>query len=537
MAAARDDHTSLSYAGERISWTPCGVIADHDLECSTISVPMDQFNASNNHGGKSFSIPLIRMRGKNATQNLLLNPGGPGGSGVEFVYRRGVQLNTIVGEGFHLLSFDPRGINGSRPLASCYATPDDRRNPNFSPIRGKNVDWDASEAWAWSSNFVRACADSMGEHGAYLNTPQTAADMNDILDAVGQEDMYYWGFSYGTLLGQTYATLFPERSRRVIIDGVANQFDWYESPLDREEFEDSDKVLDGFLDECIKAGPDNCTLASLAETKEDLSTALTASLNDLRDNPVAVYVNNTAYGILDYWDLRDAIFSAMYRPPSWYELSANLASLLHGNATPAFLAYGFESPPSNDSTDALYVVSYNDGASGAAHWPNDITSTLASVSPILNLSLFSSSEYTFYFSKAAWSIPRTHSYIPKRGVKTAHPLLILSTTYDPICPLISARSANDAFEDSRLIEVKGYGHCSIAVPSMCITRHVRGFLYNGTLPEENVQCEADGKPYFVKPGQDGKTKMTAEFDDAEERRIHLAQVEMAAAEGLWPKPW
>src|SRR5438552_3559307 len=81
----------LTYEGESIKWESCGELNDHALECSSIDVPMDQFNATNS-GNKTFSIPLIRMRGKNATQNILLNPGGPGGSGVNLVYRRGEQL-------------------------------------------------------------------------------------------------------------------------------------------------------------------------------------------------------------------------------------------------------------------------------------------------------------------------------------------------------------------------------------------------------------------------------------------------------------
>jgi pimeloyl-ACP methyl ester carboxylesterase len=106
-----------------------------------------------------------------------------------------------------LLGFDPRGINGSHPLATCYPTPEAYRE--LSRVRDRNIVEDSAELFAWAANNVRACDDTMGEHGRYLNTPQTATDMNSILDAIGQQDMYYWGFSYGTLLGQTYATLFP----------------------------------------------------------------------------------------------------------------------------------------------------------------------------------------------------------------------------------------------------------------------------------------------------------------------------------------
>ncbi len=98
---------------------------------------------------------------------------------------------------------------------------------------------------------------------------------------------------------------------------------------------------------------------------------------------------------------------------------------------------------------------------------------------------------------------------------------------------MSARSANAAFEGSQIVEVKGYGHCSIAVPSTCLAKHVRDFLYDGKLPSNYTQCDVDG-PYFIKP-EDDKAKVAARkhFDDLEEQRIHLAQVELAR-DSTWP---
>ncbi|KAJ9137952.1 Alpha/beta-hydrolase [Pleurostoma richardsiae] len=484
---------------------------------------MDHFDAENS-GNRTFSLPLIRMRAKNATHNLLLNPGGPGGSGVEFLYRRGEQLRTIVGEGFHLLSFDPRGVNGSRPMASCYPDKESRRT--LAPVRDTRVAEDSAEVYSWTQNFVRACVDTAGEYGAYVNTPQTAADMNSILDAVGQGDMVYWGFSYGSILGQTYAALFPERSARVIIDGVANQFDWYEELFDKESLIDTENVLDGFFDECIKAGK-NCTLSSLASSKDELREMMASFADKLKDQPLSVYVNNTVYGTLDYEKIwYNAVFPALYKPANWYSLADRLAKMLEGNATEAFLAYG-RSEPWDLEGDSNRFVTYNDGASGASHWPQDREAILEQLIPYMNESLFSPTENGGYYGKQQWLIPRTHNYEPKKGVRTAHPLLILSTTYDPVCPLVSARSANSAFEGSQIVEVKGYGHCSIAVPSMCIARHVRAFLYNGTLPDEYTQCEVDG-PYFVKPEDENAESLALrDFNDDEEQRIHLAQVKLA----------
>lgn len=523
---------ALRYPGERIEWAPCGTLAGRDLECSTITVPMDHFNPDT-AVNKVFTVPLLRMRSPNATAtNLLLNPGGPGGSGTSLVHRRGAAIAAVVGDAFHLLGFDPRGMNDSRPLATCYPTTDARRD--LADVRAKKLEEDSGELWAWTRNYVRACKDTMGEFAGYVNTPQTAADMNSILDAVGQQGLFYWGFSYGTLLGQTYATLFPERSERVIIDGVANQFDWYDALLDAEMLADTDHVFDGFVEECIKAGKDRCALAGLASSKEALRDKLVVEINKLRDEPLPVYVNNTIYGVLDYWAVwGNGVFSALYRPAGWTDLADNLAALLKGNATAAFLAYGMDRAWDSEG-DGLNFVSLNDGAAGPDRWQTNRTGLVTELLPFFNQSLFSDTELDFYFAKQAWAIPRTHSYVPKRGVKTARPLLLLSTTYDPVCPLVSARSAKDAFEGSQIVEVKGYGHCSLAVPSLCVAKHVRTFLYEGKVPDEYTVCEADGTPYFGKP-EDHAAFVMSESRTKEEQQIMLAQQELARDSWLRPR--
>ncbi|KAI0833965.1 hypothetical protein F5Y06DRAFT_307293 [Hypoxylon sp. FL0890] len=340
--------TRLAYPGESITWEQCDGLGGRLLECSSIDVPSDQSDAAIS-GNRTFSIPLIRMRGNHATQNLLLNPAGPEGSGIEFIYRRGEQLRDIVGEGFHLFVRNNRAIE------------------------------DSVEAYTWSHNFDRACTDTMG-----------AADMNSILGAVGQDGLVCWGFSYGTILGQT-----------VIVDGVANQFIWHEGLLDSETLIGTENVWEGFLKECFKAGKDYA-LSSLAASEDSLRAKLFSFVEKPKDNPLSVYVNNTVYGTVDYETL----------------------------------------------------------------------------------------------------IQRTHKYIPRVGVKTAHHLLILSTTYDPVCPLQSARSANAALDGSKIVEVQEYGYYSLSTPSTCLAKRVREFLYHGTLPESYEQCEVDG-PYFAKPEEDG----------------------------------
>ncbi|KAJ5493895.1 Alpha/beta hydrolase fold-1 [Penicillium fimorum] len=515
----------LKYTGEHITWEPCGDLYGKSLECSSIEVPIDQFatEKQNPINSKNFVIPLIRLRSENATQNLLLNPGGPGASGFELLYHRGDLLQTILGSGFHLLTFDPRGVNSSTPAASCYL--DAKTRQEQSHIRARDAVVDSPDIYAWAHNFAKACPETMGDYAPYINTPQTAADMNSILDAVGQKDMIYWGFSYGTLLGQTYAGLFPERSKRVVIDVVADQFVWYEGVGESDAFIDTDKVLGGFFDECMKVEADSCALASLATSKEELSEIVLAFMDKIRHKPIDVYINNTVYGILTYEKVwYNGVFKALYNSVRWPPLAQNIYSLIQGNATPAFLAYNTGQELNGESYE---FITLNDGLTGPSYWLQDIDALLAQITPWLNTSLFGALFLTIFYQKQQWRVPRTHLYVPRQGVETAHPLLIMSTTYDPVCPLVSARVANEAFAGSRVVEIEGYGHCSVTLSSVCAAKHLRAFLYEGKLPGEYTRCKVDSA-YFVSHDETGRTAAQTYFEDPEDQKIHLAQLELMA---------
>lgn len=519
----------LSYPGEYIKWQPCGHVKGHSLECSNLDVSMDQFG-SQNSADETFNIPLVRMRGSNATRSILLNPGGPGGSGFDMLYEIGAELRIVIGDQFHLLSFDPRGVNSSRPLASCY--PDEEtRDLMYNPTDADPVH-DSPMRYAWTENYVRACAENMGDHGRYINTPQTAADMNSILDAVGQDKMVYWGLSYGSLLGQTYAALFPERSERVIIDGVVNIFEWYESPLLETDYTDSQRVLDGFFEECIKAG-DKCALSSMAHSAKGLQTKVGGFVDNLKQDPISVYADARTYGILDHKGMwLHGFWRHMYAPGTWYQLADRLAAMMNGNATDAFMAYGFGEPPGwRPVGEATDIVVLNDGSVGPKFFKQGREVINELIFPHYEKYPFAYSHNRINHARQQWTVPRTHSFVPSNSTRTAHPLLILSTTYDPVCPLRSAKVARGVFEDSRLVEVKGYGHCSVAVPSSCAVEHVRAFLADGTLPKEDVRCEANGG-YFERPEEDLES-LERRSDVTEEQRVRDAQLLLARNTERW----
>ena len=178
--------------------------------------------------------------------------------------------------------------------------------------------------------------------------------MNTILDALGQSDMYYWGFSYGSLLGQTYAMMFPERSARVIIDGVVNVFEWYTELLRPSQFESRAAVIEGFFDECFT---NKNALSNLAPDAKQLQHKVMHFL----DTPITV--DND--GILDKYSLYDGLLHDLFFHERWESLASRLAALLQGDPVPAFEAYGQKKPPSIEGI----IIRCNDMVSGKDKWP------------------------------------------------------------------------------------------------------------------------------------------------------------------------
>lgn len=234
-----------------------------------------------------------------------------------------------------------------------------------------------------------------------VNTPQTAADMNSILDALGQEDMIYWGLSYGTTLGQTYATMYPERSKRVVIDGVSNIFDTFKR-LDTTQnmLSDSERVLYGFFDECVKAGPDRCALASFGSTAEELWDAVLSRVDELQDEPLSVYVNSTLYGTFDHQNfLTNAIFYSLYAPKkAWVPFAEQLAKFLQGNATDIWMEHGRVDVFATIG-EANRFITFNDAKSGPEYWPQDRQSVVDEIKRVATRSIFSRMDLSGFFGR------------------------------------------------------------------------------------------------------------------------------------------
>jgi len=275
--------------------------------------------------------------------------------------------------------------------------------------------------------------------------------------------------------------------------------DWYNSFVDEEDLVDTDKCYSGFLEQCFLA-KERCALNSISgapfESASELESHINGLIQNLEREPVPVYLNQNEYGSVTARGLiTNGIFPALYTPgPSWPILAKNLADLLAGNATESYKAYSQSFFWSNASDDTFTFVCQND------NWKTGKEAPLHGVGPLQNFSLslpmISELDSKYHgsriYDRASWQIPTSHNFHPEYypqypKFKTAEKILFISTTFDPVCPLISAKKAQASFEGSVLLEQKSYGHCSLSMPSLCTAKHVRHYFYEGVLPHEGAE--------------------------------------------------
>jgi hypothetical protein len=287
--------------------------------------------------------------------------------------------------------------------------------------------------------------------------------------------------------------MFPERVGRLIIDGVSNLDDWYNKFFEHESLIDTDRIFTGLVEECFTAGG-NCPLNSIKgksfSSAAELKTHIDTFLEKLEEEPIPVYVNASIYGsVTRRGVVANGIFSSLYSPVRWPSVVKILAELLAGNATSAFDAWSDNWIASVLSDESNTFVVSNDnwktGPAAPAHGIKPLQNFLLS-RPDLS-TLVSKYQASDIFDRASWSIPTTHKFHPRYypefpRFETAYPILVLSTTWDPVCPLVSAKKAHDSFEGAGFVEQKSYGHCSLSMPSLCTVKHVHAYFNEGVIP-------------------------------------------------------
>ena len=310
--------------------------------------------------------------------------------------------------------------------------------------------------WASAELFADTCYEKMNATGELIGTAFVVRDMVEIIDALGEDGLLrYWGLSYGTQLGSTFAAMFPERVDRMLLDAVTNPHEyvagtWMHSLLQ------ADKAYRAFLTECANA-PDKCSLAPFVgpkATADDLQAAIDAGAQQL------LQMSTVQDGTLTYGLIKYGLYRRLYDPVTWSSLGDELVSLLNGTytSTPSTSVPSTavdEPKPYNLGQTSFEGIRCSD-TTWRANSPEEILSIVAEQSTI---SSFSDVFYDQLWRCAAWKMDAKEKYTGTFSAKTKFPILLVGGAYDPVTPLVSAFNTSAGFQNSVVLTHRGYGVC------------------------------------------------------------------------------
>ncbi|WP_051815910.1 alpha/beta fold hydrolase, partial [Glycomyces tenuis] len=437
-----------------IDWQPC---PDRpDIDCATIEVPLDYDHP---HRG-TIEIGLARAEAAGPGErigSLLVNPGGPGGSGVDTV------KDGFTHPAFDVIGFDPRGVNTSTPV-QCDPALVQAANAIAHPAN--EAEFEAR--LAANAALTADCRERTGPLFDHMDTRTTVEDMERIRRAIGEGDLNYLGYSYGTLMGQQYAEEYPHRIRAMVLDGnLDHGIDtaWEFASAETAAFEDNFTAFTAWCDTTP-----GCALGGgAAAAYEDLKTAArTGTLTDpATGEPV------------DFHALTATAFAANF-PQRWPDLAAALAALRDGVPHEAALAAP-ESEPVNYAALPIYCQDWSYPVPDFAAW-QDLADRAATAFPTVEWSPYNDN----LLGCLGTGIEQTNPQGPL-DIDNAPPLLIIGTLHDYASVHPWSRTVADQ-ADQHLLTYEGYGHTIYGKASDCIDTVVDAYLIDLDHPRRDQSC-------------------------------------------------
>ncbi|KAI9372626.1 hypothetical protein BJX61DRAFT_506625 [Aspergillus egyptiacus] len=485
----------------RIDWTRCDPLEFNSstvpvpFECGSLDVPFDY--TSPNHSEK-LTLQLLKAPAPLQSKGtILFNLGGPGVVNRNDFPSLAPTFIPLTGGHYDLVVFDTRGTGNTVPF-SCYKDPVAEYKAFSKQIPSNASDTAEAQLWAHGAADAEACLRNAAKNGSVLTTAFVARDLISVVDALEEDGMLrYWGLSYGTTLGATVTAMFPDRVDKVIFDAVQNVHEYYHAPANFEEWTVSDEVFSAIFSECVKAGPELCSLAAHNRTADELEAAAYELLDLVKYEPIPV-----GPFVLDYAAIKAFYAQSLYSSRSW-ALVINLVDILMFGTEGPLEALLAAIPFVNTTASMLpSLISADISLAGIYCGDNQVrTQTFADFTPALD-KLYNTSRVMgdlgagSYMRCQQWKIKPKETY---RGsfdrVRTKNPVLFLGNTLDGHTPLQSAYNVSSSYEESAILEIDGFGHGSTSVPSRCSLEVISAYWVNGTLPEPGTRCVRDVQPY------------------------------------------
>ena len=480
----------------KINWSPCYQDIGPTYECATVNVPLDY---SKGNKGAAVQLAVVRLPAADQSQkigSILLNPGGPGGSGVNFALFFGPAAGFIWGPGvannFDIVGFDPRGVGRSTGVR-CFGNENQAVQalaPFAFPLTPEEEDIQASG----DALLAGQCDKRGSKIGEHMSTANVARDMDRIREALGESGLNFVGLSYGSYLGNVYANLFPDRVRAIVIDGVLDPVAWAnnEGQIPFSTRLNSSKgaqdTLDRFFELCIAANPGNCAFAGDSATAEELAERFEAIAASLRAQPLELPGLRVTYQFLIAVTL-----SVLYNPgdyPLYAEDLAFVEDILNAGG-----GFSVDVAPPPDSTfvnkrgfpnyqnfvEAFPAVACSDSNNPTNY---DIWSDEGAMADINS---YFGRIWTWASSPCAqWPLQDDGRYADDYVANTANPIFVIGNLYDPATPVEGAVAAAALLPNSVLLRVDVPGHTSLGL-SACA-----GFFTGQYLLDPNSVGFLDG---------------------------------------------
>lgn len=454
---------------QKISWRECG-----DNQCASLTVPLDYAEPA----GKTIKLALLRVPAEEPGQrigSLVVNPGGPGGSGVEYAAAGSRQFGSVLSDRYDIVGFDPRGVGKSTPL-DCATTAQLDAMLAFDPTPETAAE--RSRLDQLLAQVGNGCLERSGDIARHISTQEAARDMDVLRAALGEAKLDYLGASYGTFLGATYAETFPKNVGRFVLDGAVDPSLSYKN-LSLQQAGGFETAARAYVADCVRRG--SCFLGSSVDAGMQQIKAFLREM-DAKSLPASgsrrLTEGTAIYGI----------FLPLYVKSLWPSLTLALSQAINDD----------------DGTGLLQLADYYAGREGG-EYDNSLEALLA-VNCLDHNDYIATDEVPSHFAEFekvsptfgrffAFGLSTCSPWPVKSGERTvalhatgSPPIVVIGTTRDPATPLIWAQAMAAQLDSGRLITRDGDGHTGFQQGNDCVDHAVEAWLVSGKVPKADLRC-------------------------------------------------
>src|SRR6266536_5360111 len=470
-------------APQRLNWQPC-TVSGASVQCATLAVPLDYRHPSGRKITLALSmVPATAPAGKQQG-DLLVNPGGPGGAGRYLAAAASFSLDRTVAAQYNIIGFDPRGVGASVPALHC--------DPSFfAGVRPDYIPANQREEQVLIGRAKRYAADCGRRYGwllPFMTTADAARDMDAIRAALGQRQISYFGYSYGTYLGQVYATLFPHRLRKMVLDSVVDPRGvWYADNISQ------DYAFEGRIRAFFSWVADHDAVYHLGSTEARVQRAWDRTRARLEAHPIP----GPSGPMIGPDEFDDTFLQGGYSNSLWPGLASALAAYHHrhesGPLTGVYQEVGTQ--PEN-----LFAV-YNAVQCSDVNWPRSWAKWDADTRRVYRTAPFLAWDNAWFNAACAfWPVRGPAGPLQIRGAGLPG-ILMIQGRLCAATPYRGALVARRLLPTARMVVVLrggNHGQSLTQPPNTCVDGYLNRYLATGALPQRaglvNAVCPATPLP-------------------------------------------